>query len=268
MKEQLNYLFSRHPRIYESILQLKGNTNFEKVLFLNLIKKGDVVFDIGANRGYYTLLFSHLVNRTGQVHAFEPVPPTFGKLSIKTTAGKRFNNVCLNCVAVGDITHTVELYMPGADDGQASLTVHTSGSWKNAGVITTFNCESIRLDDYCVFKEITRLNFIKCDIEGAELLALKGASKTIAGYKPIIYLEICRDWTANFGYDPVEIVRYLNSFGYSAFHLVTDSLTCVKNPDDDLSMEKLKGSANLMCSIPEKHSERTSNFIRKYTSTQ
>ncbi len=266
IKEPLRYLLSRQPGIYEGILRLKGNVNFEKVLFLNLVRDGDIVFDVGANRGYYTLLFSHLVGGRGQVHAFEPIPPTFKALSLSIASGKRFNNVRLNRVAVGDHAGTAELYMPGQDDGQASLRKHSFGSWKNVSRISTFECQAVRLDDYTSTRPLNHLDFIKCDVEGAELLALKGATKTLLRFAPILFLEVCGNWTANFDYSPVEIVRYLRELGYSRFHLVTESGRLLENPATNPSSEVFSGSTNLLFTIPALHDLRVSNLLNKYQS--
>lgn len=264
MREQLNYLLSRHPAIYEEILWLKGDVNLEKVLFLNLVSNGYVVFDIGANRGYYTLLFSHLVGDTGEVHAFEPVPPTFGHLTNEIAANKRFDNVVLNNVAISDVAGKAKLFLPDKDDGQASLRRHSSGSWQNICTVTEFECEAVRLDDYTAAHTLGRLDFIKCDIEGAELLALKGAQSTLARFRPIISLEICPNWTSNFKYSPTEIVSFLNGFGYSNYYLVTNGLCLMENPLEALGSEKFNGSANMLCMTPELHLEKGVSLVSRY----
>lgn len=265
MKELLNYLLSKQPKIYQGILRLRANRNFEKILFLNAVLKGDLVFDVGANRGYYTLLFSHLVGRTGQVHAFEPVSRTFRHLSNSVSAGKRFDNVYLNNVAVGDIAGWSNLYMPNDDDGQASMKIHSSGSWNEVKAIETFECKVIRLDDYAEAAHLSRLDFVKCDVEGAELFALKGMIRTLDKFSPILYLEICPDWTRNFNYSPVEITEFLAPFGYSAFHLITNGIRSLSNPYVELSPDNYSGSANLLCSIPKLHASRLDYLIKKYS---
>jgi FkbM family methyltransferase len=264
MREQVNYLLSRQPRIYESILRLRGDANFEKILFLNVVGNGDVVFDVGANRGYYTVLFSHLVGKRGQVHAFEPVPTTFSRLSSGLAARKKFDNVYLKRAAVGDVAvRRAAVYLPGEDDGQASLKKHAAGSWETAGTIKNFECEIIRLDDYISSKRLERLDFIKCDIEGAELLALRGAAKCLTKFAPMLYLEVCPDWTKSFGYNPAEISQYLSGFGYSEFYLVKNGLRRLENPAVELTAEKLVGSANLLCGHYGLHSHRISGLARK-----
>jgi FkbM family methyltransferase len=253
-RESLNYLLARFPRIYSYVLRARKHTNFEKLTFLNIIRNGDVVFDIGANRGYYTLLFSHLAGKHGQVHAFEPVLPTYNQLTTNIAKGKRFNNVHLNHLAVSDKSGAVNLYLPGNDDGQASLSTHNAGSWKTATTVTTFESQAIRLDDYVSLQNLTRLDFVKCDVEGAEMLVLKGMADTLSKYSPMLHLEVALDWARQFGYAPMDIVRCLSAFGYSQFHLIADGIYHVKEPTAKLSAEHFY--ANLLCTIPRLHGAR------------
>ena len=74
-------LLARHPLVYERLLRAAGRGSLEKRTFLRLLRLGDVVVDVGANAGYFTLLFSDIVGASGEVHAFEPIAPTFDRLS-------------------------------------------------------------------------------------------------------------------------------------------------------------------------------------------
>jgi predicted methyltransferase len=71
---------ARRPRLYSELLRTLGRGSLEKRTFLRAIRSGDVVIDVGANEGYFTLLFSDIVGATGEVHAFEPAEPTFNVL--------------------------------------------------------------------------------------------------------------------------------------------------------------------------------------------
>jgi FkbM family methyltransferase len=259
MKEWLNYALCRYPRIYQNLVQLRRTVNAEKVVFLNLVRDGDVVFDVGANRGYYTILFSHLVGEGGEVHAFEPSPPTFEQLSRYVSKRKRFQNISLNMVAVGDTNGKAKLHTPDNDDGQASLAVHKFGSWRDVRSVETFECGVIKLDDYAITRGLDRLDFIKCDIEGGELMALKGLSKTINRFHPVLHIELCKHWSEDFNYSPIEVIDYLAARGYSEFHLITEKLCSLHNLELQLSEVF---SANLLCTIPTLHSARTDRLLK------
>jgi hypothetical protein len=79
-------VLARVPRLYRRLVRLRRAPNAEKLVFLSAVRAGDTVFDVGANTGYYTVLFSHLVGRRGCVHGFEPVAPTMTYLVITVGA--------------------------------------------------------------------------------------------------------------------------------------------------------------------------------------
>jgi FkbM family methyltransferase len=265
MRQFLNSLLCKRPVIYGELLRLRRNYNFEKILFLNLIQRGDVVFDIGANTGYYTLLFSYIVGRQGQVHAFEPVPPTFEVLRDEILKKNRFDNIHLNRVAIADSEGSLNLYMPNSDNGQASIAIHDFGSWKGLQKLDTFVCSAIKLDDYSKRAQINRLNFIKCDVEGAELLVLKGATEIIKKYKPLIFLEVCNEWTKDFHYSPADIVSFLFSHKYKNFYLITDRIKPLIINNGEAFLRGLSGSANLLCVSAERHLPRVAALIKSYS---
>ena len=60
---------------------------------------------------------------------------------------------------------------------------------------------------------------LKADVEGAELLVLKGATGFIRRYQPVIFLELLRKWCANFEYHPNDVINHLKKFGYTCFAL-------------------------------------------------
>lgn len=255
MKNKINFLLSRMPRIYKFILKIKGNKNLEKAVFLSLVDDGDIVFDIGANRGYYTILFSHLVGKQGQVYAFEPVPPTFNQLNMTVLSEKIFDNIELNNLALGNTNSEINIYMPDQDDGQASLAkTHSVGSWINTEVVNEYPCKVVKLDDYVKDNAVRRLDFVKCDVEGYELLALQGATEVIGKYLPIIYLEVFDQWTTSFGYLPNDILDFLSPFGYSQFYLVGQESQCISEPIANIN--SLSGCANLICIVPDIHKSR------------
>jgi FkbM family methyltransferase len=263
-KESLNFILARTPSLYAKILKSRRNCNFEKLAFLNLVQNNDIVVDAGANRGYYTLLFSHITGQNGEVHAFEPVPPTFKQLSQYLTQNQVFDNVYLNNLAVGDAPQKVNIYQPDDDDGQSSLMIHNHGTWKNRKTLTHYECNLVKLDDYTGSHFHNKLDFIKCDIEGAELLFLKGARETLNQYHPMIYLEICYQWIKNFGYKPQEIIEFLRPLGYSQFYWVERQVQALNHPELDLTIEHLPESANLLCVVPSQHSSRLDRWIKTH----
>ena len=68
------------------------------------------------------------------------------------------------------------------------------------------------------------MDFLKCDVEGAELLVIEGGLKSIEKYKPILFLEMLRKWSDKFGYHPDEIIEKLKSINYRCFKVIKTNL--------------------------------------------
>lgn len=68
------------------------------------------------------------------------------------------------------------------------------------------------------------VDFIKCDVEGAELLAFQGAKETLQRDKPIVFTEMLRKWAAKFNYHPNEIIMLFSTFGYRCFYADGEAL--------------------------------------------
>ena len=245
LRRTVQHQLAQAPGLYHWILRTTGKGTIEKRHYIRLIRRGDTVFDVGANFGVFTVLFSDLVGPQGSVYSFEPVPPTFSRLSDRVRREARFSNVTTNAVACSHERGTVQISVPGGDFGQASMRSHGSGSWANGSATETFSVPTIRLDDYVAEHRLSRLDFIKCDAEGAELLILKGATGTLKQFEPLLHLEVCGAWIRDFGYGPADLVDSLEQAGYSEF-LIED----VPVPSGQLRTQLEKAaveSVNLLC---------------------
>jgi len=132
---------------------------FETELVKKEIKKGDVVLDLGANIGYYTLIFGKLVGKRGKVFAFEPDPTNFSLLK-KNVEMNGYKNVELVQKAVSNKTGKIKLYL--CEDNKGDHRIYNSHDGRQS-----IEIEAIRLDDY--FKNYNgAVDFIKMDIQGAE----------------------------------------------------------------------------------------------------
>ena len=248
MKAVLLRTLARRPLLYRGVLQLLGRGSLEKRIFLSLVREGDVVFDIGANRGHFTRLFSDLAGTGGAVHAFEPVPSTFAMLSAAVTGARGHRNVTLENCALGEAEGTFTFHLPGDDDGQASMRRHDSDSWAGAAV-TSCECRVTTMDAYA--REMLRLDFVKCDVEGAELPVVKGGAGTLERLSPMVFLESNGAWTKDFGYTREDLVSKMREVGYDAFFVADEKLT----PLEDAGFS---GPANLLCAKTKLHAGRLS----------
>lgn len=179
-----------------NIEYLLGTYELDKQrLFQSHVRKSSVVYDVGAHLGFYTLLASHLVGERGQVVAFEPSPENLEHIR-KHVQINNASNVSIVPAAVSDSTGT-RLFSEGASS--------STGKISETGKL---NVDSVSIDDLVFGGTISKPDFIKMDIEGAELEALKGAHRTLSDHSPTLFLAIhgsdtgleCRKLLAKLGY--------------------------------------------------------------------
>ena len=195
MKKLLESVLFRIPLTYARLLRIKSNWNLDKYLFLLLARSGDVVLDGGANIGHYSILFSKLVGRKGKVYSFEPVPPTFLELE-KNLNQSGSKNVESHAFALGEKSGQATIHLPDGISGHAALKPHEK-AWGDVAV-APYEIEVRRLDDWAKEIGLDRLDFVKLDLEGAEPLAIEGASETLERHLPSIHLELSPDFMKDF----------------------------------------------------------------------
>lgn len=145
---------------------------------IRLIRNSDVVYDVGAHAGYYSLLAARTLGEHrpgGHVFAFEPLPVNLKSLRIHVEAN-RIPNISIVPYAVSCESGSMSFDMAGGT-GRGHLSV--------AGKMRV---NTISLDDWVFEHNHPPPNFIKIDVEGAELLVLKGALKLLKHYSPRIFL--------------------------------------------------------------------------------
>ncbi|WP_337873314.1 FkbM family methyltransferase [Ignavibacterium sp.] len=152
-----------------------GTYEFKKqILFDKYVKSGMVVYDIGANAGFYTLLSAILTGSSGKVFAFEPVPKNIFYIKKHLALNKITNTVVVEKAVSNKITKLRFTLSSNPSTGHIS----------NEGEIEV---ETIILDEFV--KQGNPLpDLIKVDIEGAEFDALTGAKELLKVKKPVIFL--------------------------------------------------------------------------------
>lgn len=181
-----------------------------------LVTDGDSVLDIGANVGWYSINLA-LSRRKSQIHCFEPIPQTFSYLR-KNLELNAVANVTAYNFGFSDSAGVFDFYFYEEGSGNAS-----SANISDRDDVQVCQCQVTTLDQFTTEKQIA-VDFIKCDVEGAELLVFRGGEKTIIRDLPIIFSEVLRKWSAKFHYDPNEIFNFFQCLGYRAFTVSDDSL--------------------------------------------
>lgn len=173
-------------------------------LFAGTVRPGQVVYDIGANVGFYTLLASVLVGPTGRVLAFEPLPRNVDYLRTHMRLN-HCDNVAVVMAAVSDTTGTARFDGSG-DSSMAHLA--TEGA---------LAVETVTLDQMVFTRGEPPPQVLKIDVEGAEVAVLQGGRQTIETYGPTIFLALhgpelqhqCFAWLRARGYQVTPITGTL-----------------------------------------------------------
>jgi FkbM family methyltransferase len=201
---------------------------------------GATIVDAGANFGWYTTFFSRAVGPNGMVHAFEPMPHTARILRANCTLNQ-CENVVINEIALGDRERKDTLFLqPGRACGDASL---FTGQMQQA---QAHPCSVSTLDHYFDNQQVKRCDFIKCDVEGAELLFLKGAAKVLKANRPILLIEINPDALKRAGCTGRDILEELLRHGDYVFEVLgqPSGRNSLLRPTD---CDNLKTYVNVLC---------------------
>jgi len=245
IKEFTEGIFCKIPKSYALLRRVFGSTDWEKQTFLKVIHSGFSIVEIGANQGYYTSLFQKLVGKNGTIHAFEPLPTTFELLE----GSVRFDlpNIHLYNLGTFDTKGEFKFHLPKNDHGQATMSPHDCNSWKSRE-IEEVPCSVIKLDEFIPISSLTNIDFIKIDVEGAELPSLQGAESILRKHKPLLFVEVCKAWMKSFGYNAKELEAFLRSLSYNKFEVVERNLLLIDSLESFLNSKGEEDSFNFLIS--------------------
>jgi len=174
--------------------------------FCNL---GSIVMDIGANMGEWSLHMAKMVGGNGRVFSFEPIPSMVQALE-KTIAINNFSQVSISECAISNKTGHSQFSIPFDKDNQAipswsrlvlgeefATPKWIDNPWAKVATTKTIEVQTTTLDRFTSEKSITKLDFIKIDVEGHEKYVIEGGQKTLKTLKPAIILEAANEETAD-----------------------------------------------------------------------
>lgn len=191
----------------DGALQVKQPFHIELVHHILMVIENPVLIDVGAYVGNYTLLTSALPGLS--CFAYEPNPDAFDVLWRNVELNGVMDRVFPYCLAVGDEPGKGVLKVPLKPRPPGLATLGEPGrfpSWVEHAV------DIVTLDSL----PWRRVDFIKIDAEGAELMVLRGAKQTIEQHHPAMLIECVDKSTHQFGYDAREIIDLLDSWGYAS----------------------------------------------------
>lgn len=180
-------------------------------LLSKLIAPGMVAVDAGANEGLYTLFLARRVGERGIVLAFEPSQREFSRLQ-RNVELNRFDNARLFNAALGNQDGEAHLQIAGYEhEGQNTL-----GGFVHEGVapLRTEQVQVRRLDSVVAEAGLTRLDFLKMDVEGCETRLLQGCQTVIRKFRPVILFEAADKALRLQGSNREELTQLLRECGY------------------------------------------------------
>jgi len=178
---------------------------------INHLKESNTFIDVGAHYGYFSLLAAKLVTSSGKVYAFEAAPKTFYVLSKNA---KSISNLTAFNMAVSDTEEELKFFeFPNlyAEYNTLDVTQFENEKWFKTHQPTEVTVPSIILDDFLTTEKIN-FQYIKIDVEGAELKVINGLTKYLSSYSPTIIMEYLSERRGNAAH--VQAENKLKKLGY------------------------------------------------------
>ena len=218
----------------------------ELALMTSLARGKSCFLDVGANIGWFSLHLARVLNAPqAKIYAFEPVA---------TSAEALRRNVSLNGLdavvtviesGVGDVEGEIEFHVPTPVVGAASMKALHPGL-----PATVQTCRVTTLDTFANAFSPPRIDLVKCDVEGAELMVVRGGLDLIARDRPLMMFELLRKWSRAFGYHPNAVIDLLSPLGYDCWAIGKGA------PRPILSIEEETEETNFLFLAPEHVQER------------
>jgi FkbM family methyltransferase len=208
----------------------------ERALIESVVAPGMVAVDVGANVGLHTLGLADRVGPTGCVHALEPDPRNFALLT-QGIAQAGLSNVRLHEVAASDQAGTLTLYVSDANRGD-----HRTAPAREAR--RSFSVKAVLLDE--LLSAEPRIDFMKIDVQGAEVAVFRGFTKTLEKNPGIgVLAELCPELLRRAGTSSGELFSVLRSAGLKPYRiLASGDVTPIPENEAILAAER-SGYVNL-----------------------
>lgn len=185
-----------------------GLYDYDEMSFLlRYLRSEDIFLDIGANIGVYTLLAASKLDQ-GQIYSIEALPKNFIRLE-ENLAINRFSNVKTYQIAVSDTEGRISLNLAEGD----SMPFITVDRTENSISVLTSTLDNLMINH----EKLENLTLAKIDIEGAEMLAFKGAHSLLKRQIPYVWILEINDTVNNFGHQKQDVVDLLNQYNYELY---------------------------------------------------
>ncbi len=209
----------------------------------SIITKGMKVVDVGAQIGYYSLLFSKWIGKTGKVFCFEPDPDNYRLLKRNIEANQARNIIPIQ-KAISNYNGKTILFQ--SNDNKGDHRIIDFYVFDKDNKRKKFEVECITLDS--VFATEQKLDFIKMDIQGAEMLAFDGMTELLHRNSSIsLLIEFWPFAIEKSGYSPTELIERIHQFEFDIFFFENDKKQPFPNDHQIISNYLSTDYVNLFC---------------------
>lgn len=171
----------------------------------DFIQPGEIVFDIGANIGYISLLFAQQVGAGGKIVAFEAFPSNVDRLKKNIALNNLQDRIEVIAAAVIDQSKPVK-FLVGPSGGMGKA--EGSAGRQEIAYSTSIEVMGVCLDDFCLNAGHPLPRAIKMDIEGGEVLALPGMQRVLEQAKPLVLMELHGEASAQMAWNVLHALDY------------------------------------------------------------
>lgn len=184
----------------------------------SFLHKGSTFIDVGSNMGYFSLLASSVVGEDGTILAIEPSSRDYNRL-VDNVNINQLHNISPYRLAISDKNGQAKISI-ACEERSALNTLGTSFGFKGVEKISVEDVETATIDDLVQKEKITSIDVLKVDVEGSELVALRGARNSIEKFRPVIMLGANEGALNACGVDIGELKTLLKDLRYKAYVLV------------------------------------------------
>jgi FkbM family methyltransferase len=217
------FRWSLNPADYEhsGLFWMGAKDRWDLYHFRALLEPGSVLFDIGANFGYYSVTLATALAGRCRVHAFEPNPTTYQRLLQHIEWNGLKDVITAHRLALSDVMGSATLIERSDNSGASRIGSDAEGI---AVEVTT-------LDAFCDAQRVDRIDAVKIDVEGLETRVLAGGRSALGRFKPAIVIEYWTTGLARAGSTVDEVTAMLTGLGYELFKPNRDRLVPVSPSD-------------------------------------
>ena len=201
----------------------------ETALMVALAGGKNRFLDIGANVGWFSLHMAQALSPLNRlVYALEPVKGSYDVLVANIDLNGLDDVIRAFNLGAGDRPGQLHFSVPKSTPSAASM-IDLHPDWPSEQQV----CEVTTLDAFLAKQAADKIDIVKCDVEGAELMVMQGATRLLSQDRPVLLLEVLRKWSRAFGYHPNDLINLMAQYGYACFGVGKGSVRQIAAVDED-----------------------------------